>query len=48
MLISCHSIALATYELNARPYSPWIGVFNPDEWVAFGYTSDLTYYYCAG
>jgi acid phosphatase len=41
-------IAMASYELNARPYSDWINVFTLDEWVTFGYTEDLNYYYCAG
>lgn len=39
---------MAAFELNVRPYSPWMDAFTLDEWVAFGYTNDLTYYYCAG
>lgn len=40
--------AMASFELNARPYSDWINVFTLDEWVTFGYVQDLNYYYCAG
>ena len=39
---------MASYELNARPYSDWINAFTLDEWVTFGYNEDLYYYYCAG
>ncbi|KAL3488312.1 histidine phosphatase superfamily [Aspergillus germanicus] len=35
---------LAAFELNIRPYSPWMNAFTPDEWVAFGYYVDLIYY----
>lgn len=38
----------AAYELNANPYSPWIDVFTREEWISFGYTQDLIYYYCDG
>ncbi|KAL1864799.1 acid phosphatase pho5 [Paecilomyces lecythidis] len=39
---------MAAFELNARAFSDWINVFTLDEWVSFGYTQDLYYYYCAG
>jgi acid phosphatase len=39
---------MAAYELNSRPYSPWMNVFTLDEWVNFGYTYDLMYYHCYG
>ncbi|CAK7197879.1 acid phosphatase pho5 [Sporothrix eucalyptigena] len=39
---------MAAFELNVRGYSDWIDVFSLDEWVAFGYTQDLHYYYCSG
>ncbi|RFU25358.1 hypothetical protein B7463_g10969, partial [Scytalidium lignicola] len=39
---------MAAFELNARPFSPWIDVFTLDEWASFGYTQDLQYYYCNG
>lgn len=41
-------MSVGTFELQARPYSPWINAFTLDEWVAFGYIQDLSYYYCAG
>ncbi|KAL6249948.1 acid phosphatase pho5 [Rhinocladiella similis] len=41
-------MSLAAFELQARPHSPWIDAFTLDEWVAFGYLQDLTYYYCSG
>ncbi|BDD62639.1 acid phosphatase pho5 [Monascus purpureus] len=41
-------MSMASFELNARPYSDWINVFTLDEWVTFGYVQDLNYYYCAG
>ena len=39
---------MASFELNARPFSNWIIAFTQDEWVSFGYVEDLNYYYCAG
>ncbi|PWY75229.1 acid phosphatase aph, 3-phytase phyB [Aspergillus sclerotioniger CBS 115572] len=39
---------MASFELNARPFSNWINAFTQDEWVSFGYVEDLNYYYCAG
>ncbi|KAJ5198119.1 uncharacterized protein N7498_007236 [Penicillium cinerascens] len=39
---------MASFELNVRAYSPWIDAFTADEWVAYGYTLDLGYYYCFG
>ena len=39
---------MAAYELNVRGYSDWVDVFSLDEWVAFGYTQDLKFYYCSG
>ncbi|CAK7266431.1 acid phosphatase pho5 [Sporothrix epigloea] len=39
---------MTAYELNVRGYSDWVNVFTLDEWVAFGYTQDLSYYYCNG
>ncbi|RFU71985.1 3-phytase b [Trichoderma arundinaceum] len=39
---------MAAFELNVRGYSDWIDVFTLDEWVSFGYTQDLYFYYCAG
>lgn len=39
---------MAAFELNVRPMSPWIDLFTLDEWAAFGYTQDLSYYYCDG
>lgn len=36
------------YELNAKAYSPWVDVFTREEWLAFAYTQDLSYYYCSG
>lgn len=39
---------MAAFELNARPFSPWIDTFTLDEWASFGYTQDLAYYYCDG
>ncbi|KAL1961812.1 hypothetical protein VTN77DRAFT_1024 [Rasamsonia byssochlamydoides] len=39
---------MAAFELNARPFSDWINAFTLDEWVSFGYTQDLQYYYCSG
>ncbi|CAK7243370.1 MAG: acid phosphatase pho5 [Sporothrix thermara] len=39
---------MASYELNVRGYSDWVDVFSLDEWVAFGYVQDLSYYYCNG
>jgi acid phosphatase len=41
-------LEMAAFELNVRPYSEWIGAFTLDEWVSYGYTQDLQYYYCAG
>ncbi|KIX94197.1 uncharacterized protein Z520_10224 [Fonsecaea multimorphosa CBS 102226] len=41
-------MSVAPYELQARSYSPWVDAFTLDEWVAFGYIQDLTYYYCSG
>ncbi|KAH0842003.1 3-phytase B [Fonsecaea pedrosoi] len=41
-------MSIATYELQARSYSPWVDAFTLDEWIAFGYVQDLTYYYCSG
>ncbi|RAH47366.1 histidine phosphatase family protein [Aspergillus brunneoviolaceus CBS 621.78] len=43
-----HLMTMASFELNARPYSDWINAFTQDEWVSFGYLADLDYYYCAG
>ncbi|CAK7203113.1 acid phosphatase pho5 [Sporothrix eucalyptigena] len=39
---------MTAYELNVRGYSDWVDVFSLDEWLAFGYTQDLSYYYCSG
>lgn len=39
---------MAAFELNARPFSDWIDAFTLDEWASFGYTQDLSYYYCSG
>ena len=39
---------MTAYELNVRGYSDWVDVFSLDEWVAFSYTQDLSFYYCAG
>ena len=39
---------MASFELNVRAYSPWMDAFTTDEWVAYGYTLDLGYYYCFG
>lgn len=39
---------MAAFELNVRGSSPWVNVFTLDEWVSFGYTQDLYFYYCAG
>lgn len=39
---------MAAFELNVRAYSPWMDAFTLDEWVAYGYLTDLTYYYCFG
>ncbi|KAK1767542.1 histidine phosphatase superfamily [Phialemonium atrogriseum] len=39
---------MAAFELNVRGYSDWVDVFTMDEWVSFGYTQDLQFYYCAG
>ncbi|OAA66491.1 3-phytase B [Niveomyces insectorum RCEF 264] len=39
---------MTAYELNVRGYSDWVHAFSLDEWVAFGYTQDLQYYYCNG
>lgn len=36
------------FELNARPWSPWINVFTPEEWVAFNYVNGLWFYHCFG
>jgi len=36
---------MAAFELNARPFSDWIDAFTLDEWVSFGYTQDLSYYF---
>lgn len=41
-------MSVATFELQVRPSSPWFDVFTLDEWIAFGYIQDLSYYYCAG
>ncbi|EXJ82244.1 hypothetical protein A1O3_06057 [Capronia epimyces CBS 606.96] len=41
-------MSTATFELQARPHSPWINAFTLDEWVAFGYVQSLSYYYCSG
>ncbi|PYH88246.1 acid phosphatase aph, 3-phytase phyB [Aspergillus ellipticus CBS 707.79] len=41
-------MVMASYELNARPFSHWINAFTQDEWISFGYVEDLNYYYCAG
>ncbi|KAL1845398.1 hypothetical protein VTK73DRAFT_590 [Phialemonium thermophilum] len=41
-------MTMAAFELNIRGYSDWIDVFTMDEWVSFGYTQDLHFYYCAG
>ncbi|KAJ5094034.1 hypothetical protein N7456_009895 [Penicillium angulare] len=41
-------MTMASFELNNRAFSDWINVFTQDEWVAFGYLGDLSYYYCAG
>ncbi|GKZ64150.1 acid phosphatase pho5 [Aspergillus niger] len=41
-------MVMASFELNARPFSNWINAFTQDEWVSFGYVEDLDYYYCAG
>ncbi|RAK89675.1 3-phytase B [Aspergillus costaricaensis CBS 115574] len=41
-------MVMASFELNARPFSNWINAFTQDEWVSFGYVEDLNYYYCAG
>ncbi|KAI1611984.1 3-phytase B [Exophiala viscosa] len=41
-------MAVGTFELQSRSYSPWINAFTLDEWVAFGYIQDLSYYYCSG
>ncbi|KAI5301208.1 acid phosphatase pho5 [Ascosphaera atra] len=37
-------ISIASFELNARPYSPWVGVFTPDEWVAYGYIYGVNFH----
>ena len=42
------AIGAGAYELQTRPFSPWIDAFTHDEWVAFGYVQSLSYYYCAG
>ncbi|KAK6466044.1 secretory acid phosphatase [Scheffersomyces coipomensis] len=39
---------LAPFELNGKPFSPWVDVFTLDEWNAFGYYNDLGYYYNGG
>ncbi|EON96026.1 putative 3-phytase b protein [Phaeoacremonium minimum UCRPA7] len=39
---------MAAFELNVRGFSDWIDVFTMDEWLSFGYTQDLYFYYCAG
>uniref|UniRef100_A0A060TA80 ARAD1B05324p n=1 Tax=Blastobotrys adeninivorans TaxID=409370 RepID=A0A060TA80_BLAAD len=36
------------YELNARHYTPWADVFTLDEWIAFRYMLDLSFFYGAG
>ncbi|KZZ96325.1 acid phosphatase [Ascosphaera apis ARSEF 7405] len=41
-------MATAMFELNARPWSPWINVFTPEEWVAFNYVNGLWFYHCFG
>ncbi|KAK9459717.1 3-phytase B [Lipomyces oligophaga] len=43
-----HLMQMAAFEVSIRGYSDWVEVFNYDEWVAFGYTQDLSYYYCSG
>lgn len=39
---------MSVFELNVNGYSEWINAFTLDEWLAFGYTQDLQFYYCAG
>ncbi|KAJ6787269.1 hypothetical protein PWT90_05862 [Aphanocladium album] len=39
---------LSVYELTSQGYSDWTNVFTLDEWVNFGYTEDLSFYYCVG
>ncbi|KAJ5892994.1 hypothetical protein N7504_009685 [Penicillium tannophilum] len=39
---------MAGFELNVRAYTPWANAFTLDEWVAFSYIFDLSYYYCFG
>lgn len=39
---------MSAYELNVRGFSEWTNVFTLDEWLSFGYTQDLQFYYCAG
>lgn len=41
-------MTVAAYELNARPYSPWIDLFTTEEWITYSYYNDLSYYYCDG
>lgn len=41
-------IEMGAFELNVRAYSPWMDAFTLDEWVAYGYLTDLMYYYCFG
>lgn len=39
---------MAAFELNVRAFTPWANAFTIDEWVAFSYIFDLSYYYCFG
>lgn len=43
-----HFAVMSVFELNVRGYSDWTDAFTMDEWKWFGYTQDLTFYYCAG
>lgn len=47
-VVDQQSSEMAAFELNVRGYSDWVDVFTMDEWVSFGYTQDLQFYYCAG
>lgn len=39
---------ICAYELTSRGYSPFCGLFTPDEYVTYSYANDLNFYYTSG
>lgn len=39
---------IASYEMNVRPWSPWLNVFTKEEWIGYQYLRDCHFYYYSG